>query len=1154
MYQTLKKTSLNLLLCCAALTGTQSAQAANLITSIDFNNQSITDSISGASSYATGSSDDGDINFTTEAKSGYALDVDHLRYIRIPLDQVDGDFTVKFDYYHINSRLDGGSAWAAHSFAIRDVYNQYMMSLGFRNPGNDYWSNTFYGFGKIGNQVKGVQDDIPDMDVRNWHEYVLVFKDNRVTWYVDGIFTYYQDYDVNFSDWQWSQSDITIGARFKGGTVDVLDGYDYYKGTGGTATHPGSVKAIFDNIRIWDDALTETEVANGVENLIPVEIGDVEGDLNGDGELGIDDLTLFRSQLGKKETDAEYNAAADLDGDGMISRRDYAMFYSLYQESINNPSTPPASGSGPSISLDATDVAQSIVMMGGDMERSGGNLKNASNPEEIIDWLVKDIPFNTWRIAYNKNQEIVEGVKNWAYYDDELAVMQLIKNANPDIKFFATLESDYHGYSQGNRNNLPTWIYDYSYDRETSTVIGSRSFDAVKYGLFLADYLEYMEQSGFPITYLATSKEYVGVITADRAKIAIQTLIDELEARNVQMPLIVDAGTWSLSNGINLINNYENRDMTQYVYGYSSHNYWSSETKTWGDFVSAANNVGKFAFNEESGHGGGGKALYEANFSIALGNFAAKAEMYAEGLQGEAIFELWPRGYSEVQENTYYSKPIFFNNGSKGRRMRSYYIVKKFATNAVDSQYIQSTSISLPDVSTMAFAQGDKVTLWVINNSDIRYNKVDFNITQLGLAGGMDIEKTYWDENSDITGVSSRVNMISNDQFVSDINARSIQVFELAPNYSLNGYVRVNDGGWSKTDIVMVDQGDTIDLSPQSRIDGNWQWSGPAGYSSTQRQIRLENINALMAGQYTATYTAPSGISTQLTTRVQVTCDSEPATTPYHQVNGGVWTAHQTDITLEAGDSIILGPHPVENNNWTWQGPNGFTSNQRQISFDSLTPEMSGTYVATYSSPQGCSAQIEYHLAAVCSALPVLTPRIQVSEAGWTQENSVTINEGETLRFSPLASTAGTWHWIGPNDFKAIEVRALRFDDITEDQLGTYSATFTTPQGCSSQLSWHAELGDGECTKPNITTYLRVNTGSWQQTASVTVAVGDTIDIGPQPVSGGSWQWSGPDGYTNDVRQIKISDIQANQGGEYYATYTNSSGCQNVAIIQITVE
>ncbi|WP_252736891.1 MULTISPECIES: dockerin type I repeat-containing protein [unclassified Psychrosphaera] len=805
-----------------------------------------------------------------------------------------------------------------------------------------------------------------------------------------------------------------------------------------------------------------------------------------------------------------------------------------------------------SISVDASDVKQTITMMGGDMERSGSNLQNAANKEEIIDWLVKDIPFDTWRIAYNKNQEIVEGTKNWAYYDDELAAMQLIKNVNPNMKFFATLESDYHGYSQGNRNNLPTWIYDYSY--ENGAVVGTKTFNAQKYGIFLADYVEFMEQSGFPLTYIATSKEYIGVITPWRAKTIIATLKSELAARNVNMPLIIDAGTWSLTSANRLINGYENNNLIDDVHGFSSHDYWSNETLTWEDFATKANGVGKPAFNEESGHGGGGQSLYESDFKNALNAYFEKTRMYAGGIKGEAIFELWPRGYNEIQENKFFAKPIFFNNGSDGRRMRSYYIMKKFATAAVDSVYVNSSTTDLEDVSTMAFRKGDEMALWVINQSNNDYNSVDFNISEFGLKNGMDVRQTYWSETTEIEGVETRINLDAHDHFTANAKANSISVFILKPQYTLTPYVRVNDGNWVQTDDVTVTEGDTVDFGPQSRIANTWTWQGPANFSTDQRKVRLENITPAMAGEYLATYSSYSGFTSDIITTLKVDCDADPVTTPYYQINDSNWVGDQNTATLEAGDSIKFGPQSQIQGDWHWSGPNNFSHSGRQPELTNVKPDMAGTYVATYTSPQGCSTNLDYHVIVNCSVEPTIIPWVQLNGA-WSRSTSLDIKDGDSFKIGPNSPNTGRWQWTGPNDFKAMEVRQLSFVDVGEEQGGQYEVTFTTPQGCVNSTTFEANyIPTNVCTPPKVTPYLRVNTGSWSSKSAATLAIGDSIDIGPQPNWGGTWAWTGPDGYSSDIRQIHLDILDQSQAGTYYGTYTKNDGCSNTVEIAIAIE
>ena len=97
------------------------------------------------------------------------------------------------------------------------------------------------------------------------------------------------------------------------------------------------------------------------------------------------------------------------------------------------------------------------------------------------------------------------------------------------------------------------------------------------------------------------------------------------------------------------------------------------------------------------------------------------------------------------------------------------------------------------------------------------------------------------------------------------------------------------------------------------------------------------------------------------------------------------------------------------------------------------------------------------------------------------------------------------------------------------------------------------ESGGGSCTPTTITPYIQINGGSWQQTATATVAQGGSVMFGPQPVTGGSWSWSGPNNFNATTREVTISNIQANQAGNYVATYTNSGGCQSTQTFNVTV-
>jgi hypothetical protein len=93
------------------------------------------------------------------------------------------------------------------------------------------------------------------------------------------------------------------------------------------------------------------------------------------------------------------------------------------------------------------------------------------------------------------------------------------------------------------------------------------------------------------------------------------------------------------------------------------------------------------------------------------------------------------------------------------------------------------------------------------------------------------------------------------------------------------------------------------------------------------------------------------------------------------------------------------------------------------------------------------------------------------------------------------------------------------------------------------------------CAPTTIVPYISINGGStWAEESSATVSSPSTVvDLGPQPTSGGSWSWTGPNKYTSTSRQI--NNIPLTVGTDLYVTtYTNASGCKSSETFTITVK
>jgi hypothetical protein len=86
---------------------------------------------------------------------------------------------------------------------------------------------------------------------------------------------------------------------------------------------------------------------------------------------------------------------------------------------------------------------------------------------------------------------------------------------------------------------------------------------------------------------------------------------------------------------------------------------------------------------------------------------------------------------------------------------------------------------------------------------------------------------------------------------------------------------------------------------------------------------------------------------------------------------------------------------------------------------------------------------------------------------------------------------------------------------------------------------------DQTCIPTNVIQSIKVNASAAKKLWITTVNTGDNVLLSPEPVTGGSWTWSGPEGFTSTGREVNITNIQPSQAGIYKVTHTNAAGCQS---------
>jgi mannan endo-1,4-beta-mannosidase len=132
-----------------------------------------------------------------------------------------------------------------------------------------------------------------------------------------------------------------------------------------------------------------------------------------------------------------------------------------------------------------------------------------------------------------------------------------------------------------------------------------------------------------------------------------------------------------------------------------------------------------------------------------------------------------------------------------------------------------------------------------------------------------------------------------------------------------------------------------------------------------------------------------------------------------------------------------------------------------------------------------------------------------------------------------------SWYMVWPGDY----VRNSKYNslDLWKKALG-HSYVLTLDE--MPNLRTYS----GGCSSTAITPYLQINGGTRQQTGYASVAPGTQVILGPQPSTGGSWNWNGGCGTSGTSRE---QTIYPTGDCDILATYTNSCGGKSSYTFQI---
>jgi gliding motility-associated-like protein len=306
--------------------------------------------------------------------------------------------------------------------------------------------------------------------------------------------------------------------------------------------------------------------------------------------------------------------------------------------------------------------------------------------------------------------------------------------------------------------------------------------------------------------------------------------------------------------------------------------------------------------------------------------------------------------------------------------------------------------------------------------------------------------------------------------------------------------------------------GNTVSLMAGTISGASYSWTGPNGFISASQNPAISNAGVNASGLYSVSATVNGCTGSAGTTSIVV---NPIPLSPIVSSNSSVCESSGLNLTA----SSIAGA------SYSWTGPNGFSSSLQNPVISNTTIAASGTYSVTVT-VNGCTSVAG---STMITVNPIPAPPVVGSNSP--------LCEGSTLFLAASGITGASYSWSGPNGFASASQNPT-IANTSSVHSGIYAVT-TTFNGCTSQPA-----------NQNVT----VNLIPVQPSVSSNspVCSGTSILLNASNITGASYSWSGPNGFTSTQQNPVISNVSLINTGTYKVSVT-VNGCSNTNPSSISV-
>ena len=297
--------------------------------------------------------------------------------------------------------------------------------------------------------------------------------------------------------------------------------------------------------------------------------------------------------------------------------------------------------------------------------------------------------------------------------------------------------------------------------------------------------------------------------------------------------------------------------------------------------------------------------------------------------------------------------------------------------------------------------------------------------------------------------------------------------------------------------------GETFSLNTPIVIGASYTWTGPNGFTSTEQQPSILNAQSANAGNYALSISVDGCVSNSSTTNVTVNL-------PPAQVD--VTSTGPVCITEE----LRLIAQELQAASYTWSGPNGFVANSRIVTIASMNEATAGAY------------QVIASVAGCASVANSVDASLKPTPAAPTINPISLVCENETLILSAASVTGASYNWTGPGGFIS-NTQSPAITNVPVSASGNYSVNIVV-NGCRSANNTVAITVNPTPPAPQVS-----NNGA--------VCEGNTLQLNAVTISGATYSWTGPSGFTSSNQNPVINNALQTNAGTYTAAVT-VNGCR----------